>query len=64
MCMSKNKIFTCQIQKKQKDLANMESKVSQHKERISAMIEHLKNVQQELSHTQVKKHFFLSSSLF
>lgn len=28
------------------------------------MTEHLKNVQQELTHTQVKKHFFLSNSFF
>ncbi|MCI4377910.1 hypothetical protein PGIGA_G00208620 [Pangasianodon gigas] len=49
---TENKALEDEIQRKQKELAIVENKVSQHKERINAMTEHLKNVQQELTHTQ------------
>ncbi|KAM9501885.1 coiled-coil domain-containing protein 39 isoform 1-T2 [Clarias gariepinus] len=47
-----NKALEDEIQRKQSELANAENNVSQQRERISAMSEHLKNVQQELNHTQ------------
>lgn len=46
---------TRQVQRKQKELANVENKESQHKERNSAVTEHLKDVQQGRTHTQVKE---------
>ncbi|XP_062849887.1 coiled-coil domain-containing protein 39 isoform X2 [Trichomycterus rosablanca] len=49
---AENKALLDEIQRKQREKANVDNKVSQHKERINAMNEHLKNVQQELSHTQ------------
>ncbi|XP_058250388.1 coiled-coil domain-containing protein 39-like [Hemibagrus wyckioides] len=41
-----------QIQRKQKDRANVENRVSKLKDRISAMTEHTTNVQQERIHSQ------------
>ncbi|TSS97529.1 Coiled-coil domain-containing protein 39 [Bagarius yarrelli] len=47
-----NKSLQDEIQRKQKELINVENKVSQHQERLSAMTDHLQNVQQEVIHTQ------------
>ncbi|XP_026791805.3 coiled-coil domain-containing protein 39 [Pangasianodon hypophthalmus] len=49
---TENKALEDEIQRKHKELAHVENQASQHKERINAMTEHLKNVQQELTHTQ------------
>lgn len=42
-----------QIQRKQKGKTLLENKCAEYKDRIDAMAEHLKNVKQELLHTQV-----------
>ncbi|MBN3290049.1 CCD39 protein, partial [Polypterus senegalus] len=41
-----------QLKKKQTENAHLENKISEFEDRISAMSEHLKNVRQELNHTQ------------
>ncbi|KAK2860924.1 hypothetical protein Q7C36_005090 [Tachysurus vachellii] len=41
-----------EIQRKQKDVLNLENKVSQYVEWMGAVTEHLRNVQQERTHTQ------------
>lgn len=53
MCIKK--LSSQQIQRKQKNVLNLENKVSQYMERMGAVTEHLRNVQQERTHTQVKK---------
>ncbi len=50
---TENKWLEAEVQKKQKDLSANEERVDQHKERIQAISDHLKNVKQELHHTQV-----------
>ena len=42
-----------QLDSKQKEILNNKEKVGDHKERIDAINDHLKNVVQELQHTQV-----------
>ncbi|KAF4089594.1 hypothetical protein AMELA_G00067820 [Ameiurus melas] len=49
---SENKAVEDEVQRKQKELANVENKEIQHKERNSAVTEHLKDVQQGRTHTQ------------
>ncbi|XP_058251669.1 coiled-coil domain-containing protein 39-like isoform X1 [Hemibagrus wyckioides] len=49
---TENKSLEDKIQRKQKDRANVENRVSKLKDRISAMTEHTKNVQQERIHSQ------------
>ncbi|KAG7329720.1 hypothetical protein KOW79_005942 [Hemibagrus wyckioides] len=49
---AENKALLDEIQRKQKDRANVENRVSKLKDRISAMTEHTTNVQQERIHSQ------------
>ncbi|XP_072544445.1 coiled-coil domain-containing protein 39 [Salminus brasiliensis] len=49
---AENKALEEELQRKQKEKANVQNKLSQCKDGINAMAEHLRNVQQELSHTQ------------
>lgn len=45
--------FPPQLQKKQKEQLNIGNKINQNKDVINALTEHLKNLKQEVSHTQV-----------
>lgn len=45
--------FVIQLGSKQKEILSNKDKSEEHKERIDAINEHLKNVLQELQHTQV-----------
>lgn len=49
--------FLIQLDSKQKDILSNKDKVEEHRERIDAINEHLKNVLQELQHTQVSTVF-------
>ncbi|KAJ8356975.1 hypothetical protein SKAU_G00197690 [Synaphobranchus kaupii] len=49
---AENKALQEEIQKKQKENSILETKISEHKDKIQALSDHLKNVRQELSHTQ------------
>ncbi|XP_066537250.1 coiled-coil domain-containing protein 39 [Hoplias malabaricus] len=49
---AENKALEEELQRKQKEKTDIDNKLSEYKDRINAMAEHLKNVQQELSHTQ------------
>ncbi|XP_043926116.1 coiled-coil domain-containing protein 39 [Protopterus annectens] len=49
---SENKRLEEDMQKRQKEKANLENRLNEYEDRIHAMAEHLKNVRQELTHTQ------------
>uniref|UniRef100_A0A8C4SKZ7 Coiled-coil domain-containing protein 39 n=1 Tax=Erpetoichthys calabaricus TaxID=27687 RepID=A0A8C4SKZ7_ERPCA len=49
---TENKTLEEELKKKQAENAQLENKMSEFEDRISAMSEHLKNVRQELNHTQ------------
>ncbi|KAI4882834.1 hypothetical protein NFI96_020473, partial [Prochilodus magdalenae] len=49
---AENKALEEELQRKQRERANLDNRLSEYKDRINAMAEHLKNVQLELSHTQ------------
>ncbi|KAI1882832.1 hypothetical protein AGOR_G00238970 [Albula goreensis] len=49
---AENKALQEEIQRKQRENAVLENKVSEHKDKIQALSDHLKNVRQELNHTQ------------
>uniref|UniRef100_A0A4W4FWL8 Coiled-coil domain-containing protein 39 n=1 Tax=Electrophorus electricus TaxID=8005 RepID=A0A4W4FWL8_ELEEL len=49
---AENKAVEDEIKRKQKEKSEVENKLSNCKDRINAMTEHLKNVRQELGHTQ------------
>ncbi|XP_029105184.1 coiled-coil domain-containing protein 39 [Scleropages formosus] len=49
---AENKALEDELQRKQKEKSNVENKIYTYRDRIQAMGEHLKNVRQELSHTQ------------
>ena len=48
-----NEQLEAEVQEKQKYIGNYQIKLDQHQERIQAITDHLKNVKQELQHTQV-----------
>ncbi|KAK2901293.1 hypothetical protein Q8A67_009408 [Cirrhinus molitorella] len=49
---AENKALEEELQKKQKEQFNLENKTNKNKDVISALTEHLKNLRQEVSHTQ------------
>ena len=49
------KIFLSKITDTQKNITSYKEQQDEHSDRIYAMSEHLRNVQQELQHTQVTK---------
>ncbi len=42
-----------QVQRKQKEITALKNELGDNEDRVHAMSEHLKNVRQELQHTQV-----------
>lgn len=50
---TENKLLEAELQRKQKELSAHQIKISGHQDRIQAISGHLKNVKQELQHTQV-----------
>ncbi|XP_016386003.1 coiled-coil domain-containing protein 39-like isoform X1 [Sinocyclocheilus rhinocerous] len=49
---AENKALEEGLQKKQKEQLNLENKINKNKDVINALTEHLKNLRQEVSHTQ------------
>ncbi|XP_051768526.1 coiled-coil domain-containing protein 39 [Ctenopharyngodon idella] len=49
---AENKALEEELQRKQKEQLNLENKLNKYKDVINALTEHLKNLKQELSHTQ------------
>uniref|UniRef100_A0A8C1TV96 Coiled-coil domain-containing protein 39 n=1 Tax=Cyprinus carpio TaxID=7962 RepID=A0A8C1TV96_CYPCA len=49
---AENKALEEELQKKQKEQLNLENKINKNKDVINALTEHLKNLRQEVSHTQ------------
>ncbi|RXN35356.1 coiled-coil domain-containing 39 [Labeo rohita] len=49
---AENRALEEELQKKQKEQLNLENKVNKNKDVINALTEHLKNLRQEVSHTQ------------
>lgn len=45
--------FNPQVRRKQKEHVDLENKLNKHKDIINALSEHLKNLRQEFSQTQV-----------
>ena len=64
---TENKILETEVQKKQNEISTHDLKISDNKERVQAISDHLRNVKQELQHTQVwfqtfaKSRFLLNS---
>jgi len=48
-----NKLLESEVQQKQKLIGEINDQLSEYSERVAAMREHMKNVRQELQHTQV-----------
>ena len=48
-----NKLLEVEVQQKQKLIGEINDQLSEYSERVAAMREHMKNVHQELQHTQV-----------
>lgn len=48
-----NKKLEAAVQQKDREVSRLQVQVGDHKERIQALTEHLRNVRQELQHTQV-----------
>jgi len=48
-----NKLLEAEVQQKQKLIGEINGQLSEYSERVAAMREHMKNVRQELQHTQV-----------
>lgn len=48
-----NKFLEVEVQRKQKQISELNGQLSEYNERVAAMREHMKNVRQELQHTQV-----------
>ena len=50
---TENKILEAELQRKQKEISTHDLKTLECKERVQAISDHLRNVKQELQHTQV-----------
>ncbi len=50
---TENKILEGDIQLKEKDINVHDQKINEHRDRVQAIKDHLKNVIQELQHTEV-----------
>ena len=48
-----NKELQHEVEKKQKEIASLKRQSEEYADRIQAISDHLRNVQQELQHTQV-----------
>lgn len=48
-----NKALEIEVQRKQKQISELDNQVAEYNERVDAIKEHMKNVRQELQHTQV-----------
>ena len=48
-----NKFLEIEVQRKQKLISELDNQVAEYNERVDAVREHMKNVRQELQHTQV-----------
>lgn len=48
-----NKQLEAQVRSKEKQITELQRKADEHKDRIQAITDHLKNVRQELQQTQV-----------
>lgn len=49
---AENKALEEELRRKQKEQVNLENKLNKHRDIINALTEHLKNLRQEVSHTQ------------
>ena len=50
---TENKLLEAELQQKEKEATTYQIKIDEHKNRIQAITDHLKNVKKELQHTQV-----------
>jgi len=57
-----NKSLEIEVQRKQKQIGDLNNQLAEYNERVDAIKEHMKNVRQELQHTQVHKTVALESS--
>ena len=51
---AENKKLETEVQAKEKEIAALQLQIEEHSERAQAISDHLKNVRQELQHTQVR----------
>lgn len=58
---TENKLLEAEVLSKQRDLSSHEVKISEHRDRIQGLGDHLKNVKQELQHTQVPTHHLIKA---
>ncbi len=49
-----NKKLEAAVQQKEREISRLQQQVQDHKERAQALTDHLRNVRQELQHTQVR----------
>lgn len=55
MANEENKSLEIKVQQKQKLISELNNQLAEYNERVDAIKEHMKNVHQELQHTQVRK---------
>ena len=51
---AENKKLEAEVQRKEKEITSLQHQAEQLGDRVQAMSDHLKNVRQELQHTQVR----------
>ena len=50
---TENKQLEAEVQRKEKEINSLQLQIEEHKDRTQAISDHLKNVRQEVQHTQV-----------
>ena len=50
---TENKLLETEVQRKEKEISSLQLHIDEHKDRIQAIGDHLRNVRQELQQTQV-----------
>lgn len=53
---TENKQLEAEVQRKEKEINSLQLQIEEHKDRTQAISDHLKNVRQEVQHTQVYCH--------
>ena len=55
-----NKRLEVAVEQKEKEIGRLQVQIDEHKDRIQAITDHLRNVRQELQHTQVRMETFFA----
>ena len=60
---TENKLLEAEVQGKEKEINSLQLNIDEHKDRVQAISDHLRNVRQELQQTQVCLHAYSNNMI-